>query len=339
MATTKKLSFGLDKAGGVALILARIGAALLWIIAALAAVVWVVFLISPRSFAANFGSVDLNVGGAFTLSIKGDLLDYSYNLQNFHDGPRQHGSYHLHRSGENGGLRSTGLGVLRNGRTVQGFDGVACRRQGCHAFPRHGVRPVEQGWLVSDCRADCGSGELHRMFPGWHGRQLGLMDERHDGDDWHYPVADCAHLRLWHGSATGSRRSAVRGKSAVGPRGAGPNRAGPNTEGPNEDSLNIVDSSETGLNTADSNSTGPAGIGHIVLRLDRIMVERGRSLNWLADQVGITNVNLSKIKNNRVSAIRFSALAAICAALDCQPGDILEYVDGISGDADDANSK
>lgn len=50
------------------------------------------------------------------------------------------------------------------------------------------------------------------------------------------------------------------------------------------------------------------------------MVERGRSLNWLADQVGITNVNLSKIKNNRVSAIRFSALAAICAALDCQPG-------------------
>ena len=40
-----------------------------------------------------------------------------------------------------------------------------------------------------------------------------------------------------------------------------------------------------------------------------------------------------------ISAIRFSALAAICAALDCQPGDILEYVDGISGDADDANSK
>ena len=116
----------------------------------------------------------------------------------------------------------------------------------------------------------------------------------------------------------------MRGKSAVGPRGAGPNRAGPNTEG---------------LNAADSNSTGPAGIGHIVLRLDRIMVERGRSLNWLADQVGITNVNLSKIKNNRVSAIRFSTLAAICAALDCQPGDILEYVDGISGDADDANSK
>ncbi|MBW3091073.1 helix-turn-helix domain-containing protein [Bifidobacterium miconisargentati] len=68
------------------------------------------------------------------------------------------------------------------------------------------------------------------------------------------------------------------------------------------------------------------GGGRIVLRLDRIMVERGRSLNWLADRVGITNVNLSKIKNNRVSAIRFSTLAAICEALDCQPGDILEYV-------------
>lgn len=339
MATTKKLSFGLDKAGGAALILARIGAALLWIIAALAAVVWVVFLISPRSFAANFGSVDLNVGGAFTLSIKGDLLDYSYNLQNFHDGP-----VNMVATISTGlarmvvyallALAFSEMAALCKDLTVWLADG-----RGCHAFPRHGVRPVEQGWLVSDCRADCGSGELHRMFPGWHGRQLGLMDERHDGDDWHYPVADCAHLRLWHGSATGSRRSAVRGKSAVGPRGAGPNRAGPNTEGPNEDSLNIVDSSETGLNTADSNSTGPAGIGHIVLRLDRIMVERGRSLNWLADQVGITNVNLSKIKNNRVSAIRFSALAAICAALDCQPGDILEYVDGISGDADDANSK
>lgn len=66
--------------------------------------------------------------------------------------------------------------------------------------------------------------------------------------------------------------------------------------------------------------------GRIILRLDRMMVERGRSLNWLAEQVGITNVNLSKIKNNKVSAVRFSTLAAICEALDCQPGDLLEYV-------------
>ncbi|KFI72115.1 transcriptional regulator [Bifidobacterium minimum] len=66
--------------------------------------------------------------------------------------------------------------------------------------------------------------------------------------------------------------------------------------------------------------------GHIVLRLDRMMQKRGRSLNWLAEQVGITNVNLSKIKNNKVSAVRFSTLAAICEALECQPGDILIYV-------------
>ena len=68
-------------------------------------------------------------------------------------------------------------------------------------------------------------------------------------------------------------------------------------------------------------------MGRIILRLDRMMVERGRSLNWLADRVGITNVNLSKIKNTHVTAIRFSTLAAICEALDCQPGDILDYVE------------
>ncbi len=66
-------------------------------------------------------------------------------------------------------------------------------------------------------------------------------------------------------------------------------------------------------------------MGNIVLRLDRMMVERKMSLNDLAQQVGISNVNLSKLKNNRVTAIRFSTLAAICQALNCQPGDILEY--------------
>lgn len=66
-------------------------------------------------------------------------------------------------------------------------------------------------------------------------------------------------------------------------------------------------------------------MGKIVLRLDRMMVERKISLNELAQQVGISNVNLSKIKNNRVLAIRFSTLAAICEALNCQVGDILEY--------------
>lgn len=66
-------------------------------------------------------------------------------------------------------------------------------------------------------------------------------------------------------------------------------------------------------------------MGEIVLRLDRMMVERKMSLNQLAEEVGISNVNLSKIKNNRVTALRFSTLAAICRALHCQPGDILEY--------------
>ena len=63
----------------------------------------------------------------------------------------------------------------------------------------------------------------------------------------------------------------------------------------------------------------------IILRLDRVMADRKMSLNELADRVGIANVNLSKIKTGKVSAIRFSTLDAICKALDCQPGDILEY--------------
>lgn len=63
----------------------------------------------------------------------------------------------------------------------------------------------------------------------------------------------------------------------------------------------------------------------IVLRLDRVMADRKMSLNELAERVGITNVNLSKLKTGKVSAIRFSTLEAICKELNCQPGDILEY--------------
>ena len=63
----------------------------------------------------------------------------------------------------------------------------------------------------------------------------------------------------------------------------------------------------------------------IILRLDRIMADRKMSLNELSERVGVANVNLSKLKNGRVSAIRFSTLEAICEVLDCQPGDILEY--------------
>ena len=55
------------------------------------------------------------------------------------------------------------------------------------------------------------------------------------------------------------------------------------------------------------------------------MADRKISLNDLAAKVGIANVNLSKIKTGKISAIRFSTLEAICDVLDCQPGDILEY--------------
>ena len=63
----------------------------------------------------------------------------------------------------------------------------------------------------------------------------------------------------------------------------------------------------------------------IILRLDRMMADRKISLNELSEKVGIANVNLSKIKTGKVSAIRFSTLNEICKVLKCQPGDILEY--------------
>ena len=63
----------------------------------------------------------------------------------------------------------------------------------------------------------------------------------------------------------------------------------------------------------------------IILRLDRVMADRKMSLNELSERVGVANVNMSKLKNGKVSAIRFSTLEAICDVLDCQPGDILEY--------------
>ena len=66
-------------------------------------------------------------------------------------------------------------------------------------------------------------------------------------------------------------------------------------------------------------------MGKIILRLDRVMADRKISLKDLSDQVGVSNVNLSKMKTGKISAIRFSTLEAICEALHCQPGDILEY--------------
>jgi putative transcriptional regulator len=55
------------------------------------------------------------------------------------------------------------------------------------------------------------------------------------------------------------------------------------------------------------------------------MADRKISLTELSEEVGVSNVNLSKIKNGRISGIRFSTLEAICEVLHCQPGDILEY--------------
>ena len=63
----------------------------------------------------------------------------------------------------------------------------------------------------------------------------------------------------------------------------------------------------------------------IILRLDRVMADRKISLKELSEKVGVANVNLSKMKTGKISAIRFSTLNAICDVLDCQPGDILEF--------------
>lgn len=65
----------------------------------------------------------------------------------------------------------------------------------------------------------------------------------------------------------------------------------------------------------------------IVIRLDRVLVDRKMRLNDLAARVGISNVNLSYLKTGKVKAIRFSTLDAICRVLNCQPGDILEYME------------
>ena len=64
----------------------------------------------------------------------------------------------------------------------------------------------------------------------------------------------------------------------------------------------------------------------IVVNLDVMMAKRKKGLTELAGEVDITLANLSILKNNKAKAIRFSTVESICKALDCQPGDILEYV-------------
>ncbi|MCX7921591.1 MAG: helix-turn-helix transcriptional regulator [Clostridia bacterium] len=65
----------------------------------------------------------------------------------------------------------------------------------------------------------------------------------------------------------------------------------------------------------------------IIINIDVMMAKRKMSSSELASKIDITLANLSVLKNNKAKAIRFSTLEAICKALDCQPGDILEFVD------------
>jgi putative transcriptional regulator len=64
----------------------------------------------------------------------------------------------------------------------------------------------------------------------------------------------------------------------------------------------------------------------IIVNLDVMLARRKMSMNELSDKVGITLANLSILKNNKGKAIRFSTLDAICEVLECQPGDLFEYV-------------
>lgn len=63
----------------------------------------------------------------------------------------------------------------------------------------------------------------------------------------------------------------------------------------------------------------------IIVNLDVMLAKRKMSVTELADRVGITIANISVLKNGKAKAVRFSTLEALCKALDCQPGDILEY--------------
>ncbi|MBW3092251.1 helix-turn-helix transcriptional regulator [Bifidobacterium sp. 82T10] len=71
----------------------------------------------------------------------------------------------------------------------------------------------------------------------------------------------------------------------------------------------------------------------IRVNLDVMLARRGMGVNEFAERIGITPANVSVLKNGRAKAIRFSTLNRICEVLDCQPGDVLEWVDGDGGEA------
>jgi putative transcriptional regulator len=76
----------------------------------------------------------------------------------------------------------------------------------------------------------------------------------------------------------------------------------------------------------------------IKLNLDRVMLERQISLTDLADRIGITLANLSILKTNKARAIRFSTLEALCRVLQCQPGELLEFVPATQGETADSHA-
>lgn len=76
----------------------------------------------------------------------------------------------------------------------------------------------------------------------------------------------------------------------------------------------------------------------IVTRLDRVLADHKMSSRDLALAMGLSEVNLSRIKTGKVSAIRFSTLEALCRELGCQPGDLLEYVPDDEGSPHDTNA-
>lgn len=76
----------------------------------------------------------------------------------------------------------------------------------------------------------------------------------------------------------------------------------------------------------------------IIVNLDIMMARRKMGLTELSEKVDITMANLSILKNNKAKAVRFSTLAAICKSLNCQPGDILEFIDE-EEDTHDESSK
>lgn len=76
--------------------------------------------------------------------------------------------------------------------------------------------------------------------------------------------------------------------------------------------------------TQNRDETAPAG-GSIIVHLDRMLSERRITARDLAREIGITEANLSLLRTGKVKGIRFQTLAAICACLDCQPGDLMSF--------------